>query len=133
MTSSNNIIDFVSFRKKREEENDPDNLLPRLEQFIEAYHEAGPEATDMFNRSLMLFKAYGFDVEEISPKDLLLLRETMFSIILRYREQHHPLHTFAEEFDKYFSGLEYFLESSWVEIDDDLDCDQLDTDEDEPL
>jgi hypothetical protein len=92
-----------------------------LESFVEAYHEAGPEATDMFNKAMMLFKAYGFETNDFDQKDVLLLREALFSIILRYRDAHHPLHTFAEGFDKYFNKLEYFLDSEWESSDEDPD------------
>lgn len=94
-----------------------------LEQFVEAHHEAGPEATDMYDKALMLFKAYGFETEDFSHKDLLLLREALFSIILRYRGASHPLHTFVEEFDKYFNRIEYFLDSEWQNADIDPDDD----------
>jgi hypothetical protein len=90
-----------------------------LESFVEGYHEAGPEATDVFNKTMMLLRAYGFETEDFDRKDVLLLREAIFSIILRYREQHHPLHMFVEDFDKYFNKLEYFLDSEWHNADED--------------
>jgi hypothetical protein len=116
MSSSNNVIDLLEFRKRKEQE------LPKasaeLAGFVEAYHEAGPEATDVFTKSIRLLKAYGFDVEDFDDRDVLLLREAIFSIILRYREEHHPLHSFADEFDKYFNRLEYFLDTEWSDSDE---------------
>ena len=75
----------------------------------------------MFNKSMMLLRAYGFETEDFDRKDVLLLREAIFSIILRYREAHHPLHTFVEDFDKYFNRLEFFLDSEWQHADEDPD------------
>ena len=42
----------------------------------------------------------------------------MFSIILRYREEHHPLHSFVDDFDKYFNKIEYYLDTEWSDADD---------------
>jgi hypothetical protein len=103
-----------------------------LESFVEAYHEAGPEATDVFNKTMMLLRAYGFETEDFDRKDVLLLREAIFSIILRYREEHHPLHSFVDEFDKYFNRLEFFLDSEWVKADFESFDDELDPNEEEP-
>lgn len=118
MTDSNdNVVDLDAFRKKK---NAPKiEHGKRLQQFVEAYHEAGPEATDMFRKAMMLFKAYGFDTDDFDQRDVVLLREALFSIILRYREHDHPLHTFAEEFDKYFNKLEYHLDSEWQSAEND--------------
>lgn len=121
MTDSNdNVVDLDAFRKKK---NAPKFKLGKnqaLEEFVEAYHEAGPEAIDIFNKAIMLFRAYGFETDDLDQRDVLLLREALFSIILRYREQHHPLHAFAEHFDKYFNSLEYYLDTDWsrADIDD---------------
>lgn len=126
--SSNNVIDLGTFRKKKKAKAGI-KITPLLEGFIEAYHEAGPEATYMFDRAMRLFKAYGFETDDFEHKDVLLLREAIFSIILRYREQHHPLHSFVDDFDKYFNKLEYFLDTEWANADME---DQPDPDEDEP-
>lgn len=117
--SNNNVVDLNAFRRKKE----GPKIIPgaALKKFVEAYHEAGPEATDMYRKAIMLFKAYGFDTDDFDHKDLLLLREALFSIILRYREHDHPLHTFAEEFDKYFNKLEYHLDSEWQSAENDPD------------
>jgi hypothetical protein len=96
-------------------------MTKHLESFVEHYHEAGPEAMDVFNKSMMLLRAYGFETEDFDRRDVLLLREAIFSIILRYREAHHPLHTFVDDFDKYFSRIEYFLDSEWQHADEDPD------------
>lgn len=114
--TSNNVIDLDAFRKSKSAPRV--KKTAQLERFIEAYHEAGPEATDMFNKAMMLFKAYGFDTDDFDQKDVLLLREALFSIILRYRDEHHPLQSFAGEFDKYFNRLEYYLDSEWQDADD---------------
>jgi hypothetical protein len=119
MESSNNdnVVSLAEFRQKKME---PKMKRTRhLESFVEGYHEAGPEATDVFNKTMMLLRAYGFETEDFDRKDVLLLREAIFSIILRYREQHHPLHMFVEDFDKYFNKLEYFLDSEWHNADED--------------
>jgi len=130
--SSNNVIDLGAFRKRRKAKADI-KITPTMERFIEAYHEAGPEATDMFDKAMMLFKAYGFETDDFDHRDVVLLREALFSIILRYREQHHPLHTFVEDFDKYFNKLEYFLDTEWVKADfEEFDDEQPDPNEDEP-
>jgi len=130
MSSSNNVIDLDEFRKRKQQ------ALPKpsaqLAQFVEAYHEAGPEALDVFTKSVRLLKAYGFDVEEFDQRDVLLLREAIFSIVLRYREEHHPLHSFVDEFDKYFNRLEFFLDSEWVKADFESFDDELDPNEEEP-
>jgi hypothetical protein len=80
----------------------------------------------------MLLRAYGFETEDFDRKDVLLLREAIFSIILRYREEHHPLHSFVDEFDKYFNRLEFFLDSEWVKADFESFDDELDPNEEEP-
>jgi len=130
--SSNNVVDLGTFRKKRKAKAGI-KMTPLMEGFIEAYHEAGPEATFMFERAMLLFKAYGFETDDFEHKDMVLLREALFSIILRYREQHHPLHTFVEDFDKYFNKLEYFLDTEWVKADfEEFDDEQPDPNEDEP-
>lgn len=116
MESSNNVVSLEDFKKKKEAPRGKPSA--QLRQFVEAYHEAGPEATDMFNKAMMLYKAYGFDTDYFDQRDVLLLREALFSIILRYRDAHHPLHTFADEFDKYFNRLEYFLDTEWSQADD---------------
>jgi len=123
--SSNNVVSLEDFRKKKEAPKGKPSQ--QLLNFVEAYHEAGPEATDMFNKAMMLFKAYGFDTEDFDQKDILLLREALFSIILRYREAHHPLHSFTEDFDKYFNKLEYYLDSEWLEADESSDDEGPDT------
>lgn len=119
--STDNIVDLEAFRKKKNAPKVGKQMSERLEHFVEAHHEAGPEATDMYEKALMLFKAYGFETEDFTHQDLLVLREALFSIILRYRGQDHPLHTFAEEFDKYFNRIEYFLDSEWQNADVDPD------------
>ena len=119
MESSNNdnVVSMAEFRQKKMEPKL--KRTKHLESFVEGYHEAGPEAMDTFNKTMMLLRAYGFETEDFDRKDVLLLREAIFSIILRYREQHHPLHTFVEDFDKYFNKLEYFLDSEWHNADED--------------
>ena len=121
MTTSNNdnVVSMAEFRLKKQ--GPKQKMTKHLESFVEGYHEAGPEAMDVFNKSMMLLRAYGFETEDFDRKDVLLLREAVFSIILRYREQHHPLHTFVEDFDKYFSRLEFFLDSEWQHADEDPD------------
>lgn len=121
MESSNNdnVVSMAEFREKKR--GPKMKKSKHLESFIEHYHEAGPEATDVFIKSMMLLKAYGFETQDFERKDVLLLREAIFSIILRYREAHHPLHSFVEDFDKYFSKLEYFLDSEWQNADEDPD------------
>jgi hypothetical protein len=100
---------------------------PKLEQsanlrgFVEAYHEAGPETLSIFNEAMHLLEAYGFDPEGFDRRDVLLLREALFSIIIRYRGEFHPLHTMADEFDKYFNKLEFFLDTEWQNADEDPD------------
>ena len=121
MESSNNdnVVSMAEFRQKK-----MGTKLKRtkhLESFVEGYHEAGPEATDVFNKTMMLLRAYGFETEDFDRRDVLLLREAVFSIILRYREQHHPLHSFVDDFDKYFNKLEYFLDTEWQDSDEDPD------------
>lgn len=117
--SSNNVIDLGEFRKRKTAPKF--KKTKQLEEFVEAYHEAGPEAMDMFNKAMMLFRAYGFETEDFRREDVLLLREALFSIILRYREAHHPLHSFVDDFDKYFNKLEYYLDSEWLAADEDPD------------
>jgi hypothetical protein len=132
MESSNNdnVVSLAEFRQKKME---PKMKRTRhLESFVEGYHEAGPEATDVFNKTMMLLRAYGFETEDFDRKDVLLLREAIFSIILRYREEHHPLHSFVDEFDKYFNRLEFFLDSEWVKADFESFDDELDPNEEEP-
>lgn len=119
--STDNILDLNAFRKKKNAAKPRREMSEMLEQFVEAHHEAGPEATDMYDKALMLFKAYGFETDDFTHQDLLLLRESLFSIIIRYRGGVHPLHSFADEFDKYFNRIEYFLDSEWQSADDDPD------------
>lgn len=121
MESSNNdnVVSMAEFRLKKQVPKQ--KMTKHLESFVEHYHEAGPEAMDVFNKSMMLLRAYGFETEDFDRKDVLLLREAIFSIILRYREAHHPLHTFVDDFDKYFSRIEYFLDSEWQHADEDPD------------
>ena len=114
--SSNNVVSLEDFKKKKEAPKGKPSV--QLQRFVEAYHEAGPEAIDMFNKAMMLFKAYGFETEDFQQKDVLLLREALFSIILRYREEHHPLHSFVDDFDKYFNRIEYYLDTEWSQADD---------------
>lgn len=121
MDSSNNdnVVSMAEFRQKKMEPKI--KRTKHLESFVEGYHEAGPEATDVFNKTMMLLRAYGFETGDFDRRDVMLLREAVFSIILRYREQHHPLHTFVDDFDKYFNKLEYFLDSEWHNADEDPD------------
>ena len=121
MESSNNdnVVSMAEFRSKKR--GPKQKMTKHLESFVEHYHEAGPEAMDVFNKSMMLLRAYGFETEDFDRKDVVLLREAIFSIILRYREAHHPLHTFVEDFDKYFSRIEYFLDTEWQNADEDPD------------
>jgi hypothetical protein len=125
MESSNNVVDLEEFRKRKKES------LPKpsaqLTRFVEAYHDAEPEALDVYTKSIRLLRAYGFEVEDFNKKDVLLLREALFSIILRYREEHHPLHSFVEDFDKYFNKLEYYLDTEWS------NAEHLDPNEEEPI
>lgn len=125
MSSSNNdnVVSMAEFRLKKMEPK----RTKYLESFVEGYHEAGPESIDVFNKTIMLLRAYGFETEGFDRRDLLLLREAIFSIILRYREQHHPLHTFVGEFDKYFNKLEYFLDTDWHNADEDPNDEGPDT------
>lgn len=118
-SSNNNIVSLAEFRQKKQ--GPKLKKTKQLEEFVESYHEAGPEATDMFNKAMMLFKAYGFETDDFNKKDILLLREALFSIILRYRDAHHPLHTFVEDFDKYFNKLEFFLDTEWHNADQNSD------------
>ena len=127
MTTSNNVIDINSFRKKKSEKADV-KMTGAMERFIEAYNEAGPEATHMFNEAIRLFEAYGFEVEDFTHTDILLLRETFFSIILRYRQHYHPLHGFIKDFDKYFDTLEQYMDLWWVDVEE-----TTDPDNDKPL
>jgi len=127
MESSNNdnVVSLAEFRQKKME---PKMKRTRhLESFVEGYHEAGPEAMDTFNKTMMLLRAYGFETDDFDRRDVLLLREAVFSIILRYREQHHPLHTFVDDFDKYFNKLEYFLDTEWHTADENPDDEGPDT------
>lgn len=113
-SNNNNVVSLAEFRRRKE---DPELKKSRwLDEFVESYHEAGPEAMDMFNNAMVMFRAHGFETDDFEHRDILLLREVLFSIILRYRGTHHPLHTFADEFDKYFNKLEYHLDTEWDEL-----------------
>ena len=124
-SNNDNVVSVAEFRRKKQEPKL--KKTKDLELFVEGYHEAGPEAMAMFERAMMLFRAYGFETEDFRREDVLLLREAFFSIILRYRETHHPLHTFVEDFDKYFNRLEYFLDTEWQNADEDPDDEGPDT------
>lgn len=121
MTNSNddNVIDMAEFRRRKE---DPSLKKTKgLDRFIQAYHEAGPETMFMFEEIIGMLDEYGFEPEGFDRRDVLLLREALFSLIIRYRGETHPLHSMAEEFDKYFSRLEYFLDTEWQNADEDPD------------
>jgi hypothetical protein len=109
--TSNNVIDLSAQRLVRQKAHTEElRSASKMETFLEGYCEASYEAMHIFNSTINSLKSEGFDDSYFDISDVKLLRETLFCIIMRYREQYHPLHSYSPEFDKYFSEIEKYLD-----------------------
>ena len=104
----NNVIDSSSlFQKKREaheqtkiEETDQDKIQKIADGMMEVYENCTPAVESAITNLVQQLQIAGYKASDFTYEDYILMRETMFSMVMRSRDLFHPLqlvsHTFSD-------------------------------------
>jgi hypothetical protein len=97
--SDNNVIDGSSrFMAKQEELKTEKQVSEVVENFVTAYDEVTEIADFALEAAWTILVNRGIKPTEVNPKDYILFREAMYSMLLGERNILHPLQVTAEEF-----------------------------------
>lgn len=104
---SNNVVDLNLYKASKTQKADsvPSGDTTTVDQFIENYAEAAAVVQLLLPAILNVFEQNGVDINSLNESDAVLLRESLVSMMMRYRLAFHPLQPYAEDFDKYFDKL----------------------------
>jgi len=105
MTDSN-VIDSTSlFTKKREEREQAKveiNETERIEKMVEGmqavYDYATPAVESAITHLIQQLQLAGYKAADFTYEDYLLMRESMFSMVMRSRDLFHPLQVISHTF-----------------------------------
>ena len=97
--SDNNVIDGADrFKAKQEEIKTQKKVSDIVENFVGAYDEVTEIADFALEAAWTILVSRGIKPTEVNPKDYILFREAMYSMLLGERNILHPLQVTAEEF-----------------------------------
>lgn len=97
--SDNNVIDGADrFKAKQEEIKTQKKVSDIVENFVGAYDEVTEIADFALEAAWTILVNRGIKPTEVNPKDYILFREAMYSMLLGERNILHPLQVTAEEF-----------------------------------
>lgn len=104
---SNNIVDLNLYKASKAQKVDsaPSGDTTTVDQFVDNYVEAAAIVQLLLPAILNVFEQNGVDINSLNESDAVLLRESLVSMMMRYRLAFHPLQPYAEDFDKYFDKL----------------------------
>lgn len=100
---SNNVVDLNLYRSSKVKK--PSGDTTSLDEFIDNYSEATAVVSLLLPSIIGVFEQNGIDITSFNESDAVLLRESLVSMVMRYRQAFHPLQPYAEDFDKYFEKL----------------------------
>lgn len=102
MTS--NVIDSADrFTKKREEainKTDQERIQEMVDSITEVYEYCTPAVEAAIKLLITGLLEAGYKPSDFSHEDYILMRESMFSMVMRSRDMFHPLQTVAHTFEK---------------------------------
>jgi hypothetical protein len=97
--SDNNVIDVSDRFKAKQEENETSKKITDLvDEFANAYGEVTDIADLALEAAWVILVNRGIKPLDVDPKDYVLFREAMYSMLLRQKGILHPLQITAEEF-----------------------------------
>ena len=97
--SDNNVIDVADrFKAKQEEDKTEKQVSEVVDNFVTAYDEVTDIADLALQAAWTILVSRGIKPTEVNPKDYILFREAMYSMLLGERNILHPLQVTAEEF-----------------------------------
>lgn len=97
--SDNNVIDVSARFKAKQEENDTSKKIADLvDEFANAYGEITDVADLALEAAWVILVNRGIKPLDVDPKDYVLFREAMYSMLLRRKDILHPLQITAEDF-----------------------------------
>jgi hypothetical protein len=97
--SDNNVIDVADrFKAKQEELKTEKEASELVNNFVAAYDEVTDIADLALQAAWTILVNRGIKPTEVNPKDYILFREAMYSMLLGERNMIHPLQVTAEEF-----------------------------------
>ena len=97
--SDNNVIDVADrFKAKQEEVKNEKEASKLVDNFVTAYDEVTDIADLALQAAWTILVSRGIKPTEVNPKDFILFREAMYSMLLGERNIIHPLQVTAEEF-----------------------------------
>jgi len=97
--SDNNVIDVADrFKAKQEEVKTEKQVSEVVDNFVTAYDEVTDIADLALQAAWTILVSRGIKPTEVNPKDYILFREAMYSMLLGERNILHPLQVTAEDF-----------------------------------
>lgn len=100
----NNVIDSTDrFAKKREEaidKTDEQKIREIVDNMQEVYEYCAPAVEASIELLVSGLLKAGYKPSDFSYEDYMLMRESMFSMIMRSRDLFHPLQTVAHTFEQ---------------------------------
>jgi hypothetical protein len=97
--SDNNVIDVSDRFKAKQEENETSKKITDLvDEFANAYGEVTDIADLALEAAWVILVNRGIKPLDVDPKDYVLFREAMYSMLLRQKGILHPLQMTAENF-----------------------------------
>jgi hypothetical protein len=105
--SGDNVIDSSSlFAKKREEHeqskaepNETEKIQSILDGMTEVYENATPAVESAIQYLVQQLQLAGYKAADFTYEDYLLMRESMFSMVMRSRDLFHPLQVISHSFE----------------------------------
>ena len=102
----NNVIDSSSlFAKKREEHEqnktdlaDQEKIQQIADGMTQVYDNALPAVESAIQHLIQQLQLAGYKAADMSYEDYLLMRESMFSMVMRSRDLFHPLQLVSHKF-----------------------------------
>lgn len=101
---SDNVIDSADrFGKKREEaidKTDQERIREMVDNMQSIYDNCTPAVEAAIELLVAGLLKAGYRPSDFSYEDYMLMRESMFSMVMRSRDLFHPLQTVAHTFEK---------------------------------
>lgn len=96
---SNNVIDVSDRFKAKQEEADTEKKVSKaVADFENAYDDIADTVNIALEATWTILVSRGIKPTEVNPKDYILFREALYSMLLGERNILHPLQVTAEEF-----------------------------------
>jgi hypothetical protein len=96
---SNNVIDVSDRFKAKQDEADTEKKVSKaVAEFENAYDDIADTVNIALEAAWTILVSRGIKPTEVNPKDYILFREAMYSMLLGERNILHPLQVTAEEF-----------------------------------